>query len=819
MSTFVPPQIVKRKEPCPACQRVARVCDGMFPDCDNYRRAPSYRSSRNDQRPHPPSYYLERRLEQLQAKLDRLKEEASRPPPRMSFASQIQPISQYGERPPEMSGKWWEPAELARPVRDYLLNICFMLRHRHLFYFHIPTFFASLASNDPAKQPHRAMLEAIYLIACSFTDHLPPDDPHSLVKHEAHFLDRARKALADCLAYTDHFLDYLKASDLVASYLYTRGRFLEGYHQQCGATRLAISCGLHRIKTPIYDSNTILTQSPRTVLLEPPKSQVELTDRIMTWWKIYLWDKIGVIFTGFVSAVNEGPDDIVTPLPRPIEEYEQNDLRQSDCETIQMTLTGTPHPHRRPDSPFALLIKSLVLYSRTKMLYTFGPPGKLMEDNPDCLPQARHSIQRFVDSFSRSYPLTPEEIDQIPHFDPRFAAYTLALGAKAEIMTISETYCPVEYPDSYAEKIGACKMIASLIPGLPERGSIRGCVIYGVSWCIAAETLIHHMHKLETSFPVDLEQVMTTRTEVQVILSALELHSHQFPIFAQQVVRMRAMLGGSSAAQMNALAVDNARDNNSLDSDAPEADTIPDPHNIVLEDKLLAIGGRADVFRATWTKDGNPNDKIQVAVKILRLSGMSRDVPDDYDAQLAKLDQRLGRESFTWKNLKHDHITPFLGYLKSRNDVIPGDNPILVSPYYANGNLVNYLRSNPNADVFALLEQAAEGLLYLHTRKPRVAHLDIKGENILINDDHKASLCDFGIARILDNIASGFYTTTNQAMTLPFASPEMQLGKRVDTAADVYSFAGLILQALSGIHPYWEIRAAPAMITLNICMG
>ncbi|KAG8887988.1 hypothetical protein FRB99_004179, partial [Tulasnella sp. 403] len=282
--------------------------------------------------------------------------------------------------------------------------------------------------------------------------------------------------------------------------------------------------------------------------------------------------------------------------------------------------------------------------------------------------------------------------------------------------------------------------------------------------------------------------------------------AHPPSIVVDHSIQNNAPPVATAQAQLNSLTVGN---NILDDSDAPEADAIQDPENIVLEAKAFAHGGRANVYKATWTRSGG---QVHVAVKVLRLNGISRSV--EYAERLARVDLRLSREMFVWKDLEHPRITPFLGYMKSKNRLILDDSPILVSPYYANGNLVTYLSTNPDADVFALLEQAGEGLLYLHTRTPQIAHLDIKGENILVTDLHEASICDFGVARVLDDTLTGFFATSNPVFTLTFAAPEVLDGDvRPGTAADVYSFAGLILQVLSGKPPYWEIISKTKILT------
>lgn len=52
--------------------------------------------------------------------------------------------------------------------------------------------------------------------------------------------------------------------------------------------------------------------------------------------------------------------------------------------------------------------------------------------------------------------------------------------------------------------------------------------------------------------------------------------------------------------------------------------------------------------------------------------------------------KRLKREVWAWEKLVHPNITPLLGY-KS------GEEPLLITPYYINGNLIQYLKSHPDA--------------------------------------------------------------------------------------------------------------------------
>jgi len=60
--------------------------------------------------------------------------------------------------------------------------------------------------------------------------------------------------------------------------------------------------------------------------------------------------------------------------------------------------------------------------------------------------------------------------------------------------------------------------------------------------------------------------------------------------------------------------------------------------------------------------------------------------------------KRFSKELDTWKKLSHPNITPFIGVTACR-----GPLPVLLLPYYENGNVMTYLAQNPKADVFHLV--------------------------------------------------------------------------------------------------------------------
>ena len=88
-----------------------------------------------------------------------------------------------------------------------------------------------------------------------------------------------------------------------------------------------------------------------------------------------------------------------------------------------------------------------------------------------------------------------------------------------------------------------------------------------------------------------------------------------------------------------------------------------------------------------------------------------------------------------------------------------------------------------------------------HAHQNLIVHRDLKPSNILVTDDGRPVLLDFGIAKLLDPEVDA--TATGVALMTPaYASPEQLTGKPVTTASDVYSLGVLAFELLAGARPY-----------------
>ncbi|KAF7976885.1 hypothetical protein HWV62_5427 [Athelia sp. TMB] len=241
---------------------------------------------------------------------------------------------------------------------------------------------------------------------------------------------------------------------------------------------------------------------------------------------------------------------------------------------------------------------------------------------------------------------------------------------------------------------------------------------------------------------------------------------------------------------------------------------------VKLDAEYFAYGAYSEVYRGTLT---NPTtgETIQVAVKALR--GVTND-----PQKLIKIKRRLLREIQVWMPLKHPNITPFLG-------VVEGLGPLsaTVSPYCWKGNISQYIIDNPEKDRLQLITGVASGLAYLHSLD--LLHGDLKGHNVLIDDEGSPRVIDFGKSRVVER--RGFttaFTGTARYMApeltvisddilKPAPSPDDEgsdaspatLDPMITKQSDVYAFSMVVLEILTSKLPFFYLRQEHLVVILT----
>jgi len=167
-----------------------------------------------------------------------------------------------------------------------------------------------------------------------------------------------------------------------------------------------------------------------------------------------------------------------------------------------------------------------------------------------------------------------------------------------------------------------------------------------------------------------------------------------------------------------------------------------------------------------------------------------------HDLVLSETDrERFLREARSASVLDHPNIGVIYGIDKTDDGRM-----FIVMAYYEGQTLSQKLSSGPLSLRQAMdwSCQIAAGLAAAHARN--IVHRDIKPSNIIIVKDNSARIVDFGLARV---VATPSATMTGGTTgTLPYMSPEQILGEAVDQRCDVWALSILLVQMITGSHPF-----------------
>ncbi len=116
-------------------------------------------------------------------------------------------------------------------------------------------------------------------------------------------------------------------------------------------------------------------------------------------------------------------------------------------------------------------------------------------------------------------------------------------------------------------------------------------------------------------------------------------------------------------------------------------------------------------------------------------------------------------------------------------------------------------RGTSFSHAWPIIEDVAAALSYAHDHN--VIHSDLKPANIFLTTSGKTKLLDFGIARVSRGPLLQAHSGP-LVLTPAYASCEMLKGEEADRRDDIYSFACVIYEMLSGERPFGELTALEA---------
>ncbi|CAM0902112.1 unnamed protein product [Alopecurus aequalis] len=189
----------------------------------------------------------------------------------------------------------------------------------------------------------------------------------------------------------------------------------------------------------------------------------------------------------------------------------------------------------------------------------------------------------------------------------------------------------------------------------------------------------------------------------------------------------------------------------------------------------LGSGGFGSVFKGKIGKE-------TIAVK--RLEGVDQG-KQEFLAEV----ETIGR-------IHHNNLVRLIGFCAEKS------SRLLVYEYMSNSSLDKWIfHTHP---VFTLswktrrniIMGIAKGLSYLHEEcEQRIAHLDIKPENILLDDRFNAKVSDFGLSKLINRDDSKIMTRMRG--TRGYLAPEW-LGSKITEKVDIYSFGIVIVEIICG---------------------
>jgi serine/threonine-protein kinase len=197
---------------------------------------------------------------------------------------------------------------------------------------------------------------------------------------------------------------------------------------------------------------------------------------------------------------------------------------------------------------------------------------------------------------------------------------------------------------------------------------------------------------------------------------------------------------------------------------------------------VLGQGGMGIVYRAF-----DPAIQRPVAIKTITKSTLD---PADLQYVLT----RFRHEAQAVGRLTHPRITAIFDYGEDT------DIAYIVMELVNGQSLFHHTQHQARfglKEVGELVRQLLDGLGYAHAQG--VVHRDIKPSNILINDDGRLKLTDFGIARI----DSSTLTQVGEIMGSPgYMAPEQFLGTNIDARSDIYSVGVIAYELLTNRRPF-----------------
>ncbi|KAF5373124.1 hypothetical protein D9758_001483 [Tetrapyrgos nigripes] len=422
---------------------------------------------------------------------------------------------------PELPSTPWDPSTpLPNEQKRILLDI--FLAHKHQCWFdsdvsRFDDHAASSSQHQLRSEPHPALMNAIYLLACHFARN------QYYSEMEPHFLSNALHEITAALDSSDRLVDVVQASCLLAIYLYANCRTLEAYCHSFSAARLAVGLGLHQIQPKELGQKQSGPSTP--IAIEKPKNSAELQDRIAAFWQVFMVDRCWSVANGLPVALPDGEHHqgrIKTPWPE-----------ACLSSPVIPALSGLTNLSGEPVHLPSLKAKAAALYERTFRLASAAQQGDAYwsEHNSTSL-----ALQRFNAS--------------LPFFVGYEAWRTQAPFVDVELLAIHTlaNVCAIHLKGNSVEMetIQAANYIMSLVRQLSQADYEFLDPLLSACWTCVAKLYIQMVSNSTFSDTIPSFPAYVVDQELDVLVNAMKTLGMFFPLASEHARRIeeeRTLLG------------------------------------------------------------------------------------------------------------------------------------------------------------------------------------------------------------------------------------------------------------------------------------
>jgi serine/threonine protein kinase len=160
-------------------------------------------------------------------------------------------------------------------------------------------------------------------------------------------------------------------------------------------------------------------------------------------------------------------------------------------------------------------------------------------------------------------------------------------------------------------------------------------------------------------------------------------------------------------------------------------------------------------------------------------------------------------------SLSHPNIVTVLEYFEHEG------TPFIAMEYVPRGSLRPYVGRLTLAQVVGVIEGILAGLTHAETKK--IVHRDLKPENVMVTDEGRVKIADFGIAKATQDMQTGaFATATGTTVGTPaYMAPEQAMARDIGPWTDLYSLGVMAYEMLVGRLPF-PTDEAPMVMLMRI---